>query len=93
MDFGTLTDLREDGMTDTVRLDVSREGGTVTCRVSREALEDLEAADAAIGQERGELLDLAEKHYDRLITAWMERIEFGPYEDNGSILLRSGDIR
>lgn len=90
MNFGKQTDLVAEGSTDTVRLDVEHEGKIIRCRVSREALEDIEATG---GGDTEDPLHLANKHYDRLVWSWMNRIKFGPFENDGSVLLRSGDIQ
>lgn len=89
MAFGTPTDMVEEGETDTVRLNVLDGNETVVCRVSREALEDLTGSREL---ERGELLDIAQEHFDLLTDKWMERIGLGLREEDGSVLLRSRDL-
>lgn len=89
MEFGKPSDLAEEGPTESVRLEVVDGNEVVVCRASREALEDLSGANAA---DAGDLLDIAGYHFSLLTDRWLQRIRFGPRENDGSVLLRSGDL-
>lgn len=89
MQFGSALDMVEEGPTDTVRHEIINNNERVTCKVSREALMDMVGAREL---EPGELLSIAQNHFDELIDAWAIKIKRGHFEPDGTVLLRSREL-
>lgn len=89
MKFGSSRDLIEERPVAAVRLEVRDGDDLIVCRVSREALEALVSRD---GSEPGELLSIAHNYFELLTDKWMDRIQLGRSELDGSILLRRQDV-
>lgn len=73
-----------------VRLMAHVEGKSILCRVSREALEDL---DGVASYSPEELLTAAQQHFDKLTDAWGQKIAAGRFEPDGGVLLRSDNFK
>lgn len=70
-------------------LDLKKDDGTeqIRCEVFREALED------RAGTSAGDILSLYEKHQHEVHDAFDRRLKLGQREADGSIFVRTGELR
>ena len=88
IDFGAPRDMV--GEEDHVELVAKHGDQPIRCRISREALEELASMADATATER---LRVAQAHFDDLTDKWGYLISVGRFEPDGSVLLRTNDVR
>ena len=86
IDFGTNETWAYHSNTECVVFTVRDEGQPITCKVSMEAIEDHYG-----NCDEQEILDKAKEHFDEITEQIGDKIGRKRFEEDGSILLKSGD--
>ena len=87
IEFGDNTNWKWVGESDVIEFIIGLGGAPVTCRVSRECLED----HCGDPKTAGEFLDAAKVNFEAITDRVQGLIEGARFEPDGSILLRSAD--
>lgn len=86
MDFGNPDDMAWQG--EVARFFIRYQGKKISCRVSREAIEDHFGDQTSDGAR----LDAAKANWDRITDVAADKIFHDRFEQDGTILVRSADL-
>ena len=87
IEFGNSDSMSWNGTYEEVRFDVIRDGQSIQCRVSRQALED----HCGNPKDAGACLDAANAHFNAITDKVGHKIAIGAFELDGSVLLSTSD--
>ena len=88
-EFGTNEDLAWDGTRDVVQFTIIRDGQQIICRVSKECITD-HFGDPSTD---GACFNAAKERFDPITDLAAHLITIGRFEPDGTILIRSSDLR
>ncbi len=87
IEFYSAENMGWDSTHEETRLKVLKDGNSILCRISREAIEDHydspQSAEAC--------LDAAKQHFEEITDGFGRLIAAGRFEEDSSVLLRSSD--